>query len=484
MKVRKAARRTALRPAVRAPAARITLPLLALGPLKDFGFAPGGNGGLVAAYKALPKAAKVDERGENDDKQETQTSTVPFLERNARAEDRGDPGRQSLLQRARHNQKQHEKNTQTCFGCYQDEDDQEDHERDEPDAPPGTHFEDKVVHKNGTVDWVFEKDDPSLWSSGKDNNNSGLTRIFNVRGSEIVSSGIFKWATDKNDFNGDKDHPQQEPTFGSVHYVDEPDSLFEADKEKGQGKLEMSGEWTKNELGRGGFKSFRLETKEAYPVGAVVLFDAERIATGVGTLPAYWSNGKGQWPDTGEIDLFECMSNQDTVHSMLHTGNGVVSGKCDALDKDESEIESIQFPPGSCNEKEKIKVDGKKKVDGYGCGGEFKRLSGPKLNQKGGALHAYSWTKKWIKMWHWERKDIPEGLRWLHLKKMHSIFRRSFSKRPPPFLARFGPILLAGLCAAAKKASLRSSSQQTLACCCIGPAAPSPASLAMVLLPR
>eukprot|EP00392_Amoebophrya_sp_AT5.2_P014029 g14165.t1 len=237
-----------------------------------------------------------------------------------------------------------------------------------------------------------------------DHNNSGFLRLFNVRGSELLDA--FRWVTDKKDYAWNE---MQEPTKGCVHYVDEEEVLFEKIADKQQGKLEMSGEWEEIH-GRGGFKSFRVETKEAYNVGAVVLIDVERIATGQGTLPAYWSAGvpEGDWPHRGEIDLLECPTNKPTLTSRLHTGEKLVKTKCDALTCAEGQYDFCDGHGKDFNHDCLSDV----KQNKYGCGGDFHRLNGPKLNDAGGVLHAYSWTKKWIKVWQWARHEITEGLRW------------------------------------------------------------------------
>eukprot|EP00392_Amoebophrya_sp_AT5.2_P001760 g1762.t1 len=218
----------------------------------------------------------------------------------------------------------------------------------------------------------------------------GITETFAVRGDELLSSGTFHLAA------------IPEPTHGSVQYVNEPDLLFKALPETKQGKLIMDNKWTGT-----GYKSFRFESKARFGPGTVILWDAERVPVGHGTWPAYWSTDAATWPNAGEIDMMEAVNMDTKMRSTLHTGTRVPA-PCHAL----------KCHDAGCP-KQKHECEFNNSYDG--CGGAWDRVNGKKYNDAGGALHAMSWTKKWVRMWLWERKDIPKGLLWSDVSELGKI---------------------------------------------------------------
>eukprot|EP00392_Amoebophrya_sp_AT5.2_P012507 g12610.t1 len=219
-----------------------------------------------------------------------------------------------------------------------------------------------------------------------------ITEIFAVRGDELLSSGIFHLAAMK------------EPTHGSVQYVNEPDLLFKALPETKQGKLIMDNKWTGT-----GYKSFRFESTVRFGPGSVILWDAERVPVGQGTWPAYWSTDAATWPNSGEIDMMEAVNMDTKMRSTLHTGTRVPA-PCNA----------IKCHDAGCPKKTACDHVGPNNA-GFGCGGAWDRVNGKKYNDARGALHAMSWTKKWVRMWLWERKDIPKGLLWSDVSELGKI---------------------------------------------------------------
>ena len=72
-----------------------------------------------------------------------------------------------------------------------------------------------------------------------------------------------------------------------------------------------------------------------------------------------------------------------------------------------------------------------------GCGGGFADvMNGKAYNDAKGALHAMSWTKDFIKMWLWPRKDIPKGLKWNDVSALKSLMDGSMPGHYVEF--RFG----------------------------------------------
>jgi hypothetical protein len=64
--------------------------------------------------------------------------------------------------------------------------------------------------------------------------------------------------------------------------------------------------------------SVRLEGKRRFDSGLIVL-DVDKMPTGCGVWPAFWTTDEKNWPKHGEIDIVEPINNQNIVKTALHT---------------------------------------------------------------------------------------------------------------------------------------------------------------------
>ena len=142
-------------------------------------------------------------------------------------------------------------------------------------------------------------------------------------------------------------------------------------------------------------KSLRLVSNNNYTQGLFVL-DLSHMPFGCGTWPAFWSVGTN-WPMNGEIDIIEGVNTNAFNSLSLHaqgdscyvTGLGTLSNET--------------FNDNTCS------YDG---GDTKGCG--FADLDpqsyGAGLNAAGGGVYAMEWTSDWIRMWFFNRTNIPESI--------------------------------------------------------------------------
>ncbi|KAJ4470245.1 concanavalin A-like lectin/glucanase domain-containing protein [Lentinula aciculospora] len=69
--------------------------------------------------------------------------------------------------------------------------------------------------------------------------------------------------------------------------------------------------------------SVKITTKEAYPVGSLVIIDAWHIPYGCSVWPAFWTLGINlEWPQAGEMDIIEAINNLGVNQYALHTSSG------------------------------------------------------------------------------------------------------------------------------------------------------------------
>ncbi|KAF8314529.1 hypothetical protein DL93DRAFT_2167313 [Clavulina sp. PMI_390] len=88
-----------------------------------------------------------------------------------------------------------------------------------------------------------------------------------------------------------------------------------------------------------GRASVYLESLETLGLGSLVLFDAVHVPYGCSVWPGFFTQGPGEWPLGGEIDIFENVNQATLNQYALHTypagctlGSGTESGKIISTD--------------------------------------------------------------------------------------------------------------------------------------------------------
>lgn len=135
-------------------------------------------------------------------------------------------------------------------------------------------------------------------------------------------------------------------------------------------------------------KAIRIKTKDKFNEGLFII-DVDHIPAENGVWPAIWLVGVGAtWPEYGEIDIIEGISNQDRNATTLHTKSGCVQSFKPKLDGS-----------ANCNANN----------GSLGCGidgppGSF----GTKFNKKGG-VYVCEWiADKTIKVWLFDKDEFQK----------------------------------------------------------------------------
>ncbi|EEB94375.1 hypothetical protein MPER_06823, partial [Moniliophthora perniciosa FA553] len=69
--------------------------------------------------------------------------------------------------------------------------------------------------------------------------------------------------------------------------------------------------------------SVKLISKDAYPVGSLIIIDAIHIPYGCSVWPAFWTLGTELgWPHAGEIDIIEGINGMTSNSMVMHTDPG------------------------------------------------------------------------------------------------------------------------------------------------------------------
>ncbi|KAI0365645.1 hypothetical protein BV20DRAFT_723497 [Pilatotrama ljubarskyi] len=136
--------------------------------------------------------------------------------------------------------------------------------------------------------------------------------------------------------------------------------------------------------------SVRVTTQDYFPVGTVVVFDATHLPFGCSVWPSFWMKGQ-DWPNGGEVDIFEGVNKMTANQMALHTKPG-----CSL----------------SSSAKQTGKVNQTDCSSGTGCTVlETQENSyGSAFASAGGGVWAMQLESSGINIWFWTRKDVPDSV--------------------------------------------------------------------------
>nr|ADZ46179.1 beta-1,3(4)-glucanase [Paecilomyces sp. FLH30] len=113
----------------------------------------------------------------------------------------------------------------------------------------------------------------------------------------------------------------EDPTHGFVDYVSRNVAQGAGLLGERGDRVYMGVDYT-NPAGSRGRRSVRLESKNTYEHGLVVIDLAHMPGSVCGTWPAFWALGTADWPFGGEIDIIEGVNDNSFNHMILHTSDG------------------------------------------------------------------------------------------------------------------------------------------------------------------
>ncbi|KAF2756718.1 hypothetical protein EJ05DRAFT_74508 [Pseudovirgaria hyperparasitica] len=179
-----------------------------------------------------------------------------------------------------------------------------------------------------------------------------------------------------------------DPTHGFVRYVDQGTA-------SSTGLINTNGPAyigvDHNNVTPKGRPSVRLESKNSYNDGLIIIDLAHMPASTCGTWPAFWMFGPN-WPNNGEIDIIEGVNDQTQNKMTLHTAPGCT------IENRGGMLGSIAT--GNCD----ANVDGN---TGCGITDQSTGSYGTPLNNAGGAVFATEIRSDAIAIWRFARGSVP-----------------------------------------------------------------------------
>lgn len=142
-------------------------------------------------------------------------------------------------------------------------------------------------------------------------------------------------------------------------------------------------------------KSIRLESIERHEAGTLVIADFQHVPFGCASWPAFWMSGP-DWPNDGEIDIFEGWNDNPLNRATLHT-----TANCS---HDPLGVETGKVLQETCDHKVNYNA---------GCSVEDPTTDfyGPPFNDNGGGVFATMFTNSEISVWRWKREDVPDDIK-------------------------------------------------------------------------
>ncbi|TNY24628.1 concanavalin A-like lectin/glucanase domain-containing protein [Rhodotorula diobovata] len=142
--------------------------------------------------------------------------------------------------------------------------------------------------------------------------------------------------------------------------------------------------------------SVRIESKEVYQPGSLIILDLKHAPYGPSVWPAFWMYN-APWPDSGEIDVYEGVNSRNFNQYTLHTAPGCTRNLNTAMTGD------TYGAPVDCNAGS----------GSLGCT-VFDRdptSYGAGFNAAGGGVFAVLFAETGISIWRWPRAQVPTDVK-------------------------------------------------------------------------
>ncbi|KUJ15919.1 uncharacterized protein LY89DRAFT_735062 [Mollisia scopiformis] len=162
--------------------------------------------------------------------------------------------------------------------------------------------------------------------------------------------------------------------------------------------------------GRTGRASVRLESNAVYTHGLFIVDIAHMPGSICGLWPAFWTTNKANWPNSGEIDIIENIHENTVGTSTFHTSDSRAIA-CSVVGNQKGKQQTGTQTTYNCNDKATFSNYGSQ-YSGQGCSATNTDPNsyGKTFNAAGGGVYAMEWTNTSIKVWNWERGNIPADI--------------------------------------------------------------------------
>ncbi|KAM0665970.1 hypothetical protein ACQRIU_005314 [Beauveria bassiana] len=156
---------------------------------------------------------------------------------------------------------------------------------------------------------------------------------------------------------------------------------------------------TKLENNDNGRDTLRVQSKWSFREGLVITRFYHMPKTVCGAWPAYWTLGE-DWPNNGEIDMYEGWNLNTVNKPALHVGTKARVGECLLDSSAQAEIVSA-----NCDNKFQ---DGVRAWAGQGC--QVEEVNDGIWASEDGGIQALEWTKDAIKLYTWQIGKAPKNI--------------------------------------------------------------------------
>uniref|UniRef100_A0A0W0FCX0 GH16 domain-containing protein n=1 Tax=Moniliophthora roreri TaxID=221103 RepID=A0A0W0FCX0_MONRR len=185
-------------------------------------------------------------------------------------------------------------------------------------------------------------------------------------------------------------------TDGNVQYVDQNTALQQRlayiDSETGNAILRVDNT-TRIETGSSAYRdSVKMFSKDAYPVGGLIIMDAVHIPYGCSVWPVFGARGADlPWPEKGAIDIIEGVNGMTSNNMVMYTDAGCTQAS--------NVVQTGKTVDRDCGTALGCKVE-ETKPNSYG----------PGFSRAGGGVFAAQIDTSGIFLWFWSRTDIPASI--------------------------------------------------------------------------
>ncbi|THH05185.1 hypothetical protein EW145_g4975 [Phellinidium pouzarii] len=191
-----------------------------------------------------------------------------------------------------------------------------------------------------------------------------------------------------------------DPTHGRANYISQADALAQNlsyVSEDGNAFILRTDDTTTLRASGVGRNSTRIRSVATYTTH-VAVFDIRHMPQGCGTWPAVWETNRYDWPNSGEVDIFEGANDVRPNLSSLHTSANCTMPAQRNMTGTATSLQCSVLDNGN-----------------QGCGVLSKKANnyGPAFNAAGGGWYALERTNTYIRVFFWGRNDatVPSDVK-------------------------------------------------------------------------